>query len=208
MPPPFDQDQGSDSALREAVDRDATSKVKALSVIRRNSFAEMHAPAEKFDYTRVHIKQPEGADSGFDADTVKACVMLDKAMTLRKRWQEYMVISDPEEAAQAQADSPVNSPRRGFHAGNSSSAFDVSKQRRRSPEFNPFAVACPPASEHTFRAVDGVYQVTDGRNNANNSQSSSFTVPSVAEFYRDMAFLTQVSQICCCFAVCDACSVF
>ena len=109
----------------------------------------------ELEYVRVRIDRPTTAEAtSVDADSRTACVLLDKALALRRRWQSAFVVVDPDEKGAAMLDSPMSSPRRGPKA-----AAPFGMQRRAPPEFNPFAVPVPPASSHTMRVVDGVYQV-------------------------------------------------
>jgi hypothetical protein len=89
---------GSSNDLRDRVDAEANSKVHALNLIRRQS-STTNLPSAEFesiDYTRVHIDR---SHTIYDQDTATACQLLDKAMALRKKWQDNLCIIDPDEEA-------------------------------------------------------------------------------------------------------------
>lgn len=93
-------EDGGGQDLRNRVDAEATSKVTALNLIRRQSSYvkdNLRSSSEtNVDYTRVHIDR---STTLYDKDTITACELLDKAMILRKKWQDNMSIVDPDEVA-------------------------------------------------------------------------------------------------------------
>ena len=173
----------STSDLRERVKEEEEIKKASLTRLRRNSFHVSDLGEDgtgaHIDYTRVRIDHPVCDSTGHmhDADARVACEMLDNAMALRQRWQGKMVVVDPDAAAAAGVESPASSPRR---------TLRDAKQRQRAPEYNPFATAVPPASAHTFRCVNGVYEVM-------HRDEVCSGVPSVEEFYRDLKFLAKIT---------------
>lgn len=137
-------DEGT-KQLRERVESEAQLKAHSLSIIRQMSSSHEKCH-EAMDFTRVTIGRP----SAFDPDQETACTLLDKAMAMRKAWQDKLVVVDPDEQrGPTPQDSPKRSSEHGHHQRN-----------RRSPHFDPFAVSCPPEIDGiTVEVVNGVFQV-------------------------------------------------
>jgi hypothetical protein len=99
------------SELRERVGADAALKVQALSLVRQKSVEPLKYSEESLDFTRVEMSGGSDPHS-LDPDAKAACALLDRAMAIRKFWQECMPIVDPDEMLAASPDSP----RRSSHA--------------------------------------------------------------------------------------------
>jgi hypothetical protein len=119
---------------------------------------------------------PSGAHGHHDADAVQACRLLDRAMAMRRAWQEKLVVIDPDECTATSLDDssrsstphgspPLSTPNStppsagssvSSPSGSTLSTSPLRRQRsssdflrRQAPEFSPFTTTtCPPLSEH------------------------------------------------------------
>mmetsp|Transcript_96705 Transcript_96705/g.276096 ORF Transcript_96705/g.276096 Transcript_96705/m.276096 type:complete len:191 (+) Transcript_96705:351-923(+) len=110
-----------------------------------------------------------------DSDTASACRSIDRALSLRDKYQSIVAVAPPPPGGEP-ATPPPTASRQPGEAEESEPFY-----RREAPSYDPFlSTAVPTASEHIVEMVDGVYHVFEP-----GASAPMLSVPNVAQFYVD-----------------------